>query len=113
MKADRPRFINIIDDRWPDRYSTIIYTGELRPCEEGFMYSFSYGTGKGWIMDGFGMVESGRYSGMSSEEIELTCAVENPPSPYDIYEACICGDMTKAYAEKYSGVKEPELDDVG
>ena len=50
---------------------------------------------------------------MSSEEIELTCAVVNPPSTDDIYKACIGGYMTKTYAEKYSGIAETEPDDAG
>ena len=50
---------------------------------------------------------------MSSEEIELTCAVANPPSPDDIYKACIHGYMTNEYAEKYSGMAETEPDDAG
>lgn len=107
------KFLNVVDDRWPGSRSTIIYTGALRPCEGGFMYSFSYGTGKGWVMDGFGMVESEKYSKMSPEEIELTCAVADSARPRDIYEACICGDMTKAYAEKYSGMAETEPGDAG
>jgi len=107
------KFLNIVDDRWPGSYGTIIYTGKLRPYKDGFLYSFRYGTGKGWIIDGVGTVQSEKYSKMSSEEIELTCTVANPTQPRDIYKACICGDMTKAYAEKYSGAKELELDDVG
>lgn len=112
MKVDEPRFLNIVDDRWPESYGTIIYTGRLRPCREGFLYSFKYGTGKGWNINGVGMIRSEKYSKMSLEEIELTCAVANPPSPADIYKACIHGDMTETYAEKYSGIKERELDGV-
>lgn len=106
------KFLNVVDDRWPKSYSTIIYTGALQPCEDGFAYSFSYGTGKGWVMDGFGVVESERYSKMSPEEIELICSVELPPSPADVYCACIAGDMTPRYAEKYSGAKEAPADDA-
>lgn len=112
MKRSRLKFLNVVDDRWPDRYSTIIYTGELRPCEEGFMYSFSYGTGKGWTINGFGMVESEKYSRMSPEEIELICSAERPPSSVDIYGACLAGDMTRRYAEKYSGAKGASSDDA-
>ena len=104
MTYGRPKFLNVVDDRWPESYRTIMYTGALRPCEDGFMYSFSYSTGKGFVVSGTGWIVSERYSKMSSEEIELRCAVENPPSPDDVYEACVRGDMTKAYAEKYSGM---------
>ena len=107
------KFLNIIDDRWPKSYGTIIYTGKLRPYKDGFLYSFRYGTGKGWIVDGVGGVQSEKYSKMSSEEIELTCTIANPTRPRDIYKACICGDMTKAYAEKYSGIAETEQGDAG
>ena len=103
------KFLNVVDDRWPKSYSTIIYTGGLRPCSEGFLYSFRYETGKGGIIRGAGIVKSEKYSKMSSEEIELMCAVVNPPSPDDIYKACIGGYMTKTYAEKYSGIAEAEL----
>lgn len=113
MKLDKIKFLNIIDDRWPKSYGTIIYVGNLRPYREGFMYSFRYGTGKGCSVDGVGIVDSERYSKMSSEEIELTCSIENPPSREDIYKACIRGDMTKAYAEKYSGIAETEPGDAG
>ena len=112
MKAD-VKFLNVVDDRWPESYGTIMYTGRLMPWREGFLYSFRYETGKGWTINGVGGgggVKSEKYSKMSSEEIELTCAVANPPSPDDIYKACIRGDMTEAYAEKYSGAKERESD---
>lgn len=56
MKVDEPRFLNIVDDRWPESYGIIIYTGRLRPCREGFLYSFKYGTGKGWNINGVGMI---------------------------------------------------------
>lgn len=112
LKTD-VKFLNIVDDRWPKSYGTIIYTGSLRPWREGFLYSFRYETGKGSIIEGAGIVQSEKYSKMSSEEIELTCAVANPPSPDDIYKACIHGYMTKAYAEKYSGMAETEPDDAG
>lgn len=113
MQKTDVKFLNIVDDRWPKSYGTIIYTGRLRPWREGFLYSFRYGTGKGWTVDGVGSVQSEKYSKMSSEEIELTCTIANPPSPDDIYKACIRGDMTEVYAKKYSGAKELELDDVG
>ena len=107
------KFLNVVDDRWPKSYATIIYTGELRSCSEGFLYSFRYEAGKGWTIDGVGSVQSEKYSKMSSEEIELTCTIANPMRPRDIYEACICGDMTKAYAKKYSGIAETEPGDAG
>lgn len=113
MKKTDVKFLNIVDDRWPESYGTIIYTGSLRPCREGFLYSFRYGTGKGWTMDGVGIVQSEKYSKMSSEEIELTCTVANPPSPDDVYNACIRGDMAKTYAEKYSGIAETEPCNAG
>ena len=106
------KFLNVVDDRWPKSYATIIYTGGLRPCSDGFLYSFRYETGKGGIIRGAGIVKSEKYSKMSSEEIELTCTIANPMRPRDIYEACIRGDMTKAYAKKYSGIAETELGDV-
>ena len=98
-------FLNVIDDRWPKDYQTIIYTEELRPRRNGFFYSYTYGTGRGGSVTGVGIVDSARYSKMSAAEIELTCAVENPPSPEDIYKACIAADMTQKYAEDYSGFK--------
>lgn len=113
MRKTDVKFLNVVDDRWSKRYITIIYTGRLRPYKDGFFYSFRYGTGKGGIIRGTGIVKSEKYSKMSSEEIELTCAVANPPSPDDIYKACIHGYMTKAYAEKYSGMAETEPDDAG
>lgn len=113
MRKTNVKFLNVVDDRWPKSYRTIIYTGRLRPDKDGFFYSFRYGTGKGWIMRGVGIVKSEKYSKMSSEEIALTCAIVNPPSPDDIYNACIHGGMTKAYAEEYSGIAETELDDAG
>ena len=94
------KFLNVVDDRWLKSYTTIIYTGELRPYKDGFLYSFRYVTGNGWTVDGVGTVQSERYSKMSSEEIELTCTIANPMRPRDMYEACIRGDMTKAYAKK-------------
>lgn len=112
LKTD-VKFLNVVDDRSPKSYSTIIYTGKLRPYKDGFLYSFRYETGKGGIIRGIGIVKSEKYSKMSSEEIELTCTVVNPPSPDDIYKACIGGYMTKTYAEKYSGIAETESDDAG
>ena len=99
MQKTDIKFLNIVDDRWPKSYSTIIYIGELRPYKDGFFYSFNYGTGKGWTMNGVGIVQSEKYSKMSSEEIELTCSIENPPSQEDIYNACIRGDMKLAITE--------------
>lgn len=85
--------------------------------EGGFYVFIQIRAGKGVSVDGVGVVYSERYSKMSSEEIELTCSVENPPSQEDIYKACIRGDMTperaNAYAEKYSGIAETELGDAG
>lgn len=107
------KFLNVVDDRWPKSYATIIYTGELRPYKDGFLYSFRYVTGNGWTVDGVGTVQSERYSKMSSEEIELTCTIANPMRPRDMYEACIRGDMTKAYAKKYSGIAETEPGGAG
>ena len=101
VKPDKLKFLNVTDDRWPDSYMTIIYVGDLHPWREGFIYSFKYGTGKGWTVNGVGAVDSERYSKMSSEEIELTCSVENPPSREDIYKACIRGDMTPECASAY------------
>ena len=106
------KFLNVVDDCWPESYATIIYTGELRPYKDGFLYSFRYEAGKGWTVDGVGAVQSEKYSKMSSEEIELMCTIANPMRSRDIYEACICGDMTKAYAKKYSGIAEAELGDA-
>ena len=105
MDMKKLNFLNIVDDRWPNGYRTIIYTGELRPWREGFFYSYTYGTGRGGSVSGVGIVDSARYSKMSAAEIELTCAAENPPSPEDIYRACIAADMTQKYAEDYSGFK--------
>ena len=112
MKLADLKFLNVVDDRRSGSYSTIMYTGELRPYKYGFLYSFNYSTG-GVVISGTGFVENKKYSKMSSEEIELTCAVANPPSPNDIYKACIHGYMTNEYAEKYSGIAETELDDAG
>ena len=112
MRKTDVKFLNVVDDRWSKRYITIIYTGRLRPYKDGFFYSFRYGTGKGGIIRGAGIVKSEKYSNMSSEEIELTCAVVNPPSSDDIYKACIGGYITKTYAEKYSGIAEAELGDA-
>lgn len=103
MKRADLKFLNVVDDRWPGSYSTIMYTGELRPYKYGFLYSFDYSTGGGVVISGTGLVENERYSKMSSEEIELTCAVTRPTTADDVYEACVRGDMTKAYAEAYSG----------
>ena len=105
MKLDKLKFLNIVDDRWPNSYGTIIYVGDLRPRRDGFMYSFRYGTGKGASVHGVGIVDSERYSKMSSEEIELTCSIENPLSQEDIYKACIRGDMTPERANVYAGIK--------
>lgn len=112
MQKTDVKFLNVVNDRSPKSYSTIIYTGKLRPYKEGFLYSFRYEAGKGWIIDGVGSVQSEKYSKMSSEEIELTCTIANPLQPCDIYKACIHGNMTKEYAEKYSGIVEAELGDA-
>lgn len=108
MKKDKLKFLNVVDDRWPKKYCTIIYTGSLRPWREGFVYSYRYGTGAGFSVNGVGIIDSERYSKMSSEEIELICSVENPTSPNDIYRACVDGSMTQKYAEIYSGFKLEE-----
>lgn len=102
MKLDKLKFLNVVDNYYPEKRRTIIYSGELRPDKEGFSYLFTYGTGKDWSMVGVGVVGNGRYSGMSSEEIELTCLVEDPPSPADVYAACIIGDMTPERADAYA-----------
>ena len=112
MQKTDVKFLNVVDDRWLKSYTTIIYTGELRPYKDGFLYSFRYETGKGWTVGGTGAVQSRKYSKMSSEEIELTCTIANPIRPYDIYKACRHGNMTKAYAKKYSGIVETELGDA-
>jgi hypothetical protein len=103
MKRADLKFINVVDDRWPGSYSTIMYTGELRPYKDGLLYSFNYSTGGGVVVSGTGMVLNEKYSRMSPEEIELTCAVARPATADDVYEACVRGDMTEAYAEMYSG----------
>lgn len=113
MKLADLKFLNVVDDRRTGSYSTIMYTGELRLYKYGFMYSFNYSTGGGVVISGTGFVENKKYSKMSSEEIELTCTIANPIRPYDIYKACIHGNMTKAYAKKYSGIAEAELGDAG
>ena len=112
MKKTNVKFLNVVDDRSPKGYSTIIYTGSFSPWRKGFFYSFRYETGNGSTIEGVGMVQSEKYSKMSSEEIELMCTIANPTRPCDIYKACIHGDMTKEYAEKYSGIVEAELGDA-
>lgn len=104
MKRSRLKFLNVVDDRGPSGHSTIMYTDGPRPTEDGFTYSFKYGTGKGYVVYGAGDVVSERYSKMSPEEIELTCSVEAPTSPDDIYMACVRGGMTSAYAKKHAGL---------
>ena len=113
MKKPDVKFLGVVDDRWPGSCRVIIYTGKLRPYKDGFLYSFEYGTGKGQTINGAGIVQSEKYSKMSSEEIELTCSIANPLSPGDVYRACMRGDMTKTYAEKYSGVKGGRPGDAG
>lgn len=112
MRKIDVKFLNVVDDRSPKSYTTIIYVGKLRPYKDGFLYSFRYEAGKGWTVDGVGSIQSEKYSKMSSEEIELTCTIANPIRPCDIYKACIYGNMTKAYAKKYSGIAEAELGDA-
>lgn len=106
-------FLNVIDDRWPKSYQTIIYTKKLRPQRNGFFYSYTYDTGRGSFVSGIGIVDSVKYSKMSAAEIELTCTIEKPPTPEDIYKACITADMTDKYAKIYSGLKDGQLKDAG
>lgn len=106
-------FLNVIDDRWPKSYQTIIYTEKLKPRHNGFFYSYTYDTGHGSFVSGIGIVNSARYSKMSAAEIELMCTIENPPTSEDIYKACITADMTDKYAKIYSRLKDGQLEDVG
>ena len=98
-------FLNVIDDRWPKCYRTIIYTDKLTLRLDGFTYTYKYNTGYGNSVSGIGIVVSTRYSKMSAAEIELMCTVENPLTPEDIYKACIAAEMTDKYAKIYSGLK--------
>ena len=102
MKLKKLKFLNVVDDRWPERRMTILYDRELRPYEGGFCYSFDYSTGGGVRHVGTGIVSSGRYAGMSSEEIEFVCSVENPVTREDIYDTCIRSEMVPEYARKYA-----------
>ena len=65
-----------------------MYENDLHPTDDGFCYTFEFGTGEGYRLAGVGYVVNPAYVGLSSQEIELTCSVADPVTPEEVLAEC-------------------------